>query len=130
MRRLLALALVYDGGSRSAVLAQAGSVCRPFGIGFSGSMRWVQPDWWTARRPVRLRGLIERNDASWLSLLDGPIPAVHGVVRWRLSDLAGMGDGRNIAPRSASRRSVSICARWAIGNSRHDHGIMRRTAKL
>ncbi len=43
------------------VLAPAGSVCRPFGIGFSGSMRWVQPDWWTARRPVRLRDLIRRN---------------------------------------------------------------------
>jgi hypothetical protein len=87
VRWLLALALVYDGGSRSAG-ARAGEVglqvCRPFGIGFYGSMRRVHLVWWMARRQARF-------EVSWPSLSlveDGPILGVHGVVRWRLSDLA------------------------------------------
>ena len=62
MRRLPALALVYDGGSRSAGARAGGWVCRRFGIGFYGSMRRVQPVWWTARRQARLHDLIGRSE--------------------------------------------------------------------
>jgi hypothetical protein len=64
VRRLLALALVYDGGSRSAGTAGL----QTFGIGFYGSMRRVHLVWWTARRQARFRDLIGRSDVSWLSL--------------------------------------------------------------
>ena len=68
VRRLLALALVYDGGSRSAG-ARAG------GVGLQTFRDWVlrfnakvQPVWWTARRQARFRDLIGRSEVSWLSL--------------------------------------------------------------
>ena len=88
-RRLLALAEVYDGRSRSAA-ARVGGV----------SLQIVR-DWvlrFNTDGPV---GLIDRkapgkepklNDAQREALArivdTGPIPAVHGVVRWRLIDLA------------------------------------------
>ena len=87
-RRLLALAVVYDGGTRSDA-AEAGGV----------TLQIVR-DWvlrFNAEGPV---GLIDRkppgaspklNDAQRRALCamveSGPIPAIHGVVRWRLKDL-------------------------------------------
>ncbi len=87
-RRLLALVVVYDGGTRSDA-AEAGGV----------TLQIVR-DWvlrFNAEGPV---GLIDRkppgaspklNDAQRRALCamveSGPIPAIHGVVRWRLKDL-------------------------------------------
>ena len=87
-RRLLALALIYDGGSRSDA-ARLGSV------GLQVIRDWVLR--FNANGP---EGLIDPkapgpsaklNDAHRRALADlveqGPIPAIHGVVRWRLCDL-------------------------------------------
>jgi transposase len=87
-RRLLALAAIYDGGTRSAA-ARLGNV----------TLQMVR-DWvvrFSAEGPM---GLIDRKvpgptpllaDAHRVALaaqIDrGPIPAAHGVVRWRLCDL-------------------------------------------
>ena len=89
MRRLLALALVYDGGSRSAG-ARAG------GVGLQTLRYWVLR--FDAAGPAGLvdgkaPGQAPRLDQAQRRELaqlveDGPIPAVHGVVRWRLCDLA------------------------------------------
>jgi transposase len=89
VRRLLALALVYDGGSRSAG-ARAG------GVGLQTFRDWVLR--FNAKGPAGLvdgkaAGQVPRLDRAQRGELaqlveDGPILGVHGVVRWRLSDLA------------------------------------------
>ena len=87
-RRLLALALIYDGGSRSdaARLGSVGlQVIRDWVLRFNanGPTGLIDPK--TAGPTPRL------NDAHRRALADlveqGPIPAIHGVVRWRLCDL-------------------------------------------
>src|SRR6266851_4604498 len=62
-RRLLALAAIYDGGSRSEAAK----------IGGAGQRAAAH-----RRAPASVAQIVE----------SGPIPAVHGVVRWRLIDLA------------------------------------------
>ncbi|GAC1587724.1 MAG: hypothetical protein NVS3B5_21100 [Sphingomicrobium sp.] len=88
-RRLLALAEIYDGGSRS-------DAARIGGVSLQIVRDWVMR--FNARGP---EGLIDGkapgkqpllNDAQRKALVEiveqGPIPAIHGVVRWRLIDLA------------------------------------------
>jgi transposase len=88
-RRLLALAEIYDGGSRA-------DAARIGGVGLQTVRDWVLR--FNVHGPV---GLIDRKAPGNPSKLDddqrealskmveiGPIPAIHGVVRWRLIDLA------------------------------------------
>ena len=88
-RRLLALAGIYDGGSRSDA-AKTGSV----------TLQIVR-DWVVRFNARGAAGLINGkapgkppllNDAQRQALARiverGPIPAIHGVVRWRRRDLA------------------------------------------
>lgn len=88
-RRLLALAAIYAGGSRTEA-AQIG------GVGLQTVRDWVLA--FNAEGPT---GLVngkapgntpllnnERRDALRQIVESGPIAAVHGVVRWRLVDLA------------------------------------------
>ncbi len=88
-RRLLALAEIYDGGARS-------DAARIGDVGLQTVRDWVLR--FNARGPD---GLVDGkalgqpsklNDAQRQALAavieSGPIPAVHGVVRWRLIDLA------------------------------------------
>jgi transposase len=87
-RRLLALAVIYDGGPRS-------EAARIGGVGLQTVRDWVLR--FNARGPA---GLVDRKPPGQPSILSdehrrhlsalieaGPIPAVHGVVRWRLIDL-------------------------------------------
>ena len=87
-RRLLALAAIYDGASRSDA-ARIGGV----------SLQIVR-DWVVKFNALGPEGLIDRKppgppsrltDAHRTALMArldaGPIPSVHGVVRWRLVDL-------------------------------------------
>ncbi len=87
-RRLLALAVIYEGGSRSQA-AEIG------GVSLQTVRDWVlrfnahgpdglldgkapgQPSILSAKHRLRLSEMIEA----------GPIPVIHGVVRWRLADL-------------------------------------------
>jgi transposase len=88
-RRLLALAAIYDGGSRSDAATIGG-------VGLQTVRDWVLA--FNAEGPA---GLVDGKAPGNPSLLNnqrrqalreivesGPIPAVHGVVRWRLIDLA------------------------------------------
>lgn len=88
-RRLLALAVVYDGGKRSDA-AQ-----------FAGVTLQIIRDWVIRFNAEGPEGLIDRkapgperklNDGQRAALAAkveaGPTPAVDGVVRWRRSDLA------------------------------------------
>src|SRR5215212_3307538 len=87
-RRLLALAAIYDGTSRTEA-ARIGGV----------TLQIVR-DWVVKFNAHGPEGLIDRKppgppsrltDAHRTALMaridDGPIPSVHGVVRWRLVDL-------------------------------------------
>ena len=89
MRRLLALAEIYDGGSR-------GDAARIGGAGLQTVRDWVLR--FNAKGSAGLvdgkapgnRPKLSAAQLQWLAGLveSGPIPAVHGVVRWRLIDLA------------------------------------------
>lgn len=87
-RRLLALASIYDGGSRS-------NAAKVGGVGLQVIWDWVLR--FNADGPA---GLIDRKapgaapkltQKQMRTLVDmlqqGPIPAIQGVVRWRLVDL-------------------------------------------
>jgi len=87
-RRLLALAAIYDGGTRS-------EAARIGGVGLQTVRDWVLR--FNAHGSA---GLVDRKPPGQPALLSdehrrqlaamleaGPIPAVHGVVRWRLVDL-------------------------------------------
>jgi transposase len=87
-RRLLALAEIYEGGSRT-------KAARIGGVGRQTLRDWVVR--FNARGP---EGLIngkapgntcKLNDTQRQALAEmvesGPTPAIHGVVRWRLKDL-------------------------------------------
>jgi transposase len=88
-RRLLALAEIYDGGSRS-------DAARIGGVGPQIVRDWVVrfnargPDGLlTGKAPGAPSILDERQRQALRQVVeDGPIPAIHGVVRWRLIDLA------------------------------------------
>lgn len=88
VRRLLAVAAIYDGATRT----QAAEV--------GGVTLQIVRDWVLKFNAHGAEGLIDRKAPGQPSRLDdkhraalaamienGPIPAVHGVVRWRIIDL-------------------------------------------
>lgn len=87
-RRLLALAEIYDGRSRTAA-------ARIGGVGLQIVRDWVVrfntrgPDGLLDSKAPGPRSRLD--DAQRRALVEtverGPIPAIHGVVRWRLIDL-------------------------------------------
>ena len=87
-RRLLALAEIYDGGTRS-------KAARVGGVGLQTVRDWVVrfnahgPDALVdGKAPGNVCKLSALHREALLALVEsGPIPAVHGVVRWRLKDL-------------------------------------------
>ena len=87
-RRLLALAAIYDGASRTEA-AKIGDVT------FQIVRDWVVkfnahgPDGLVDRKaPGQPSRLNDTHRAAIAAVIEsGPIPAVHGVVRWRVIDL-------------------------------------------
>ena len=92
-RRLLALAQIYDGGSRSAAARIGGvglQIVRPFDelrrvVRFNTRGPDGLRDGKAPGKPALLDGAQRRALAEIVK--SGPIPAIHGVVRWRLIDL-------------------------------------------
>jgi transposase len=89
VRRLLAVALILDGGSRSEAAKVAGvtlQIVRDWVLRFNEG----GPDGLATRKaPGRASILNEEQRARLAGQVEaGPIPAAHGVVRWRLADLA------------------------------------------
>jgi len=88
VRRLLALAAIYDGASRT-LAAQAGGVTlqvvRDWVLRFNAGGPEGLVDRKAPGQPARLRAA---HRAALVAMVEnGPIPAVHGVVRWRIIDL-------------------------------------------
>lgn len=87
-RRLLALAEIYDGGRRTDAARTGGvglQVVRDWVLRFNASGPDGLVDGKSTGQPTKL------DDAQRQALSriveDGPVPAIHGVVRWRLKDL-------------------------------------------
>src|SRR2546421_5753351 len=88
-RRLLALAEIYDGGSRP-------DAARIGGVGVQIVRDWVVrfnakgPDGLLNGKAPGAPSILDDSQRQVLrrAVEDGPIPAVHGVVRWRLIGLA------------------------------------------
>jgi transposase len=89
IRRLLALAEIYDGRSRSAA-------ARLGGVGLQTVRDWVLafnaagPDGLlNGKAPGQVPILNDAHRRALAEIVEtGPLPAIHGVVRWRLVDLA------------------------------------------
>ncbi len=74
-RRLLALAAIYDGG-RPTEAARFGNVTLQ-----------IERDWMMRFNAEGPDGLRDQRQAMAAQIDRGTSPAVHGLVRWRLSDL-------------------------------------------
>ena len=87
-RRLLALAWIYEGASR-AEAAQVGSVTRQIVRDWVVKFNALGPEGLMDRKPPGVPSrLNDMHRAALMAIIEqGPIPAVHGVVRWRLVDL-------------------------------------------
>lgn len=120
-RRLLALAVIYEGGSRTQA-AEIGGV----------SLQTVR-DWVLRFNAHGPDGLLDEKAPGQPSILSdahrqrlsemiesGPIPAVHGVVRWRLADLIQwLWEEIRISKQTLSRELRSLNFRKLSARPRH-----------
>src|SRR3954447_22028341 len=87
-RRMLALAAIYDGGTRTEAARIGGGtlqIVRDWVLKFNAHGPEGLIDRKPPGQPSRLSDDHRRHLAQMIEA--GPIPAVHGVVRWRLVDL-------------------------------------------
>ncbi len=87
-RRLLALAAIYDGATRTQAAEIGGvtlQIVRDWVVKFNAQ----GPDGLIDRKPPgQPSRLNNTHRAALIAIIEsGPIPAVHGVVRWRIVDL-------------------------------------------
>jgi transposase len=87
-RRLLALAAIYDGATRTAAAEIGGvtvQIVRDWVVKFNA----LGPDGLIDRKAPGQRPRLNDAHRSALAAVieSGPTPAVHGVVRWRIVDL-------------------------------------------
>jgi len=87
-RRLLALAAIYEGASRTEAARIGGvtlQIVRDWVLKFNAQ----GPDGLIDRKPPgQPSRLTEAHRSALAAMIEsGPLPAVHGVVRWRLVDL-------------------------------------------
>ena len=88
IRRLLALAVIYEGGSRT-------DAARIGAVGLQTVRDWVLrfnaegPEGLLTGKAPGARPLLSPDQRQALERVieEGPMPAIHGVVRWRLVDL-------------------------------------------
>jgi transposase len=87
-RRLLAMAAIYDGASRTEAARIGGvtlQIVRDWVVKFNANGPDGLIDRKGTGRPPRLD---DRHRAALARIIEsGPIPAIHGVVRWRIIDL-------------------------------------------
>src|SRR5271166_1778666 len=87
-RRLLALAAIYDGSTRTEAAKIGGvtlQIVRDWVVKFNAHGPQGLLDRKAPGQPPRLN---DEHRAALAAIIEsGPIPAVHGVVRWRIVDL-------------------------------------------
>src|SRR5580692_9545491 len=132
-RRLLALAEIYGGGSRP-------DAARIGGVGVQIVRDWVVrfnakgPDGLLTGKAPGAPGILDERQRQALRQVveDGPIPALHGVVRWRLIDLArGLFEEfcLEISKPTLSRELRHMGTRQALGATAPSRAIMSKTRK-
>src|SRR5665647_2361814 len=87
-RRLLTLAAIYEGATRTEAARIGGvtlQIVRDWVVKFNASGPEGLIDAKAPGRPSRLDGAHRAALAAMIE--SGPVPAVHGVVRWRIVDL-------------------------------------------
>jgi transposase len=103
-RRLLALAAIYEGDTRTQAAATGGvtlQVVRDWVVRFNAHGPEGLVDRKAPGQPSRLD---EEQRAALVAMVEsGPVPAVHGVVRWRLIDLCQCWDEFRV---SVSRQTL------------------------
>jgi transposase len=90
-RRLLALAAIYDGATRTEAAKIGGvglQIIRDWVLRFNGRGPDALVNGKSPGQPSKLNDLQRQAIADRIER--GPIPAVHGVVRWRLIDPGAM----------------------------------------
>jgi transposase len=88
-RRLLALAAIYDGATRTEAAKIGGvtlQIIRDWVMRFNARGAAGLLDGKSPGQPSRLNDV--QRQAIVRMIESGPIPAIHGVVRWRLIDLS------------------------------------------
>ena len=88
-RRLLALAAIYDGATRTEAAKIGGvglQIIRDWVLRFNARGADGLLDGKSSGQPSKLND--EQRQAIARMIESGPISAIHGVVRWRLMDLA------------------------------------------
>ena len=88
-RRLLAVAAIYDGATRTEAARIGGvtlQIIRDWVMRFNARGAAGLLDGKSPGQPSRLNDV--QRQAIVRMIESGPIPAIHGVVRWRLIDLA------------------------------------------
>ena len=129
VRRLLALAVIYEGGSRTEAAEVGGvtlQVVRDWVLRFNAHGPEGLIDRKAPGQPSRLND--EHRAALAAMVENGPIPAVHEVVRWRimpsrLSKKVAYDSGDNRAgarPRSQQHRGL-VCRRGRSWPKEQDH---------
>jgi transposase len=89
IRRLLSLAAIYDGATRTEAAKIGGvglQIIRDWVLRFNARGADGLLDGKAPGRPCKLNAAQRQAVAGMIER--GPIPAIHGVVRWRLIDLA------------------------------------------
>jgi transposase len=123
VRRLLAIATIQDGGSRSDA-ALVGGVTRQIVRDWVLRFNAEGPDGLISRKAPGKASIL--NDEQRRALIEmveaGPIPASHGVVRWRLIDLAQWVHdefGLSITKQTLSREMRALGYRKLSARPRH-----------
>lgn len=124
VRRLLAMASILDGGRRSDAAKIGGvtlQIVRDWVIRFNAE----GPDGLKSRKAPGKPSILgdEQRRALAAQVEAGPIPSAHGVVRWRLVDLAQwVWDefGLSISPQSLSREMRALGYRKLSARPRHN----------
>ncbi|KST61747.1 transposase [Methylobacterium sp. GXS13] len=122
-RRLLALSAIYAGSPRSEAAALGG-------VGLQTVRDWVLafnaegPDGLIGGKALgaRPRLNVEQREALRALVEQGPMPAAHGVVRWRLIDLAQIlfeDHGVSVSEQTLSRVLRSMGYRKLSARPRH-----------
>lgn len=122
-RRLLALAVVYDGASRTEA-AKIGGVTLQIIRDWVMKLNTHGPDGLIDRKaPGQTSRLNATHRAALAAVIEsGPVPAVHGMVRWRVIDLCQWvwEEFRvSIAPQTLSRALRAMGYRKLSARPRH-----------
>jgi len=122
-RRLLALAAVYEGASRTEAARIGGvtvQIVRDWVLRFNAAGPEGLIDRKAPGRPSRLN--VAHRAALAAVIESGPTPAIHGVVRWRIIDLCQWlwGEFRvSIAKQTLSRELRGMGLRKLSARPRH-----------